>query len=88
MTETTQTIIIKTVTTPFNYVHYRTVQRRRKHSTDLIQKCVEQEQLNEESWHKKHDEVIAMHYDNYENDMFDYDGDALASCGFGSDEDY
>ena len=55
---------------------------------DLIQKCVEQEQLNEESWHKKHDEVIAMHYDNYENDMFDYDGDALASCGFGSDEDY
>ena len=29
-----------------------------------------------------------MHYDNYENDMFDYDGDALASCGFGSDEDY
>ena len=36
---------------------------------------------------KKHDEVIAF-YDNYENDMFDYDGDALASCGFGSDEDY
>ena len=55
---------------------------------DLIQKCVEQEQLNEESWHKKHDEVIAMHYENYENDMVDYDGDALASWGFGSDEDY
>ena len=55
---------------------------------DLIQKCVEQEQLNEESWHKKNDEVIAMHYDNYENDMFDYDADAFASCGFGSDEDY
>ena len=34
---------------------------------DLIQKCVEQEQLNEESWHKKNDEVIAMHYDNYES---------------------
>ena len=55
---------------------------------DLIQKCVEQEQLNEESWHKKHDEIIANHYDNYESDMFDYDGDALASCGFGCDEDY
>ena len=40
---------------------------------DLIQKCVEQEQLNEESWHKKNDEVIAMHYDNYESDMYDYD---------------
>jgi hypothetical protein len=24
----------------------------------------------------------------YNPDQFDYDGDALASCGFGSDEDY
>ena len=88
MTETTQTIIIKTVTTPF--LMYTTEQFNEDANIllDLIQKCVEQEQLNEESWHKKHDEVIAMHYDNYESDMFDYDGDALASCGFGCDEDY
>ena len=88
MTETTQTIIIKTVTTPF--LMYTTEQFNEDANIllDLIQKCVEQEQLNEESWHKKHDEIIANHYDNYESDMFDYDGDALASCGFGSDEDY
>ena len=28
------------------------------------------------------------HYDDGDNDLFDWDGDALASAGFGVDEDY